>query len=651
MQKVIFCKIKPVINDFNEKKAQTLLFAAWELQKYLEYVLEGDFPVITTNTYKADDKNTIYLGVDLVDELEKADDPFLDDNILIDVENFNGIITGTNPRSVLIGVYRFLKEKGYVFLRPGKDGEVIPDAVNGDRVFVSEKASYRCRTICIEGTVYQENLMDTIDWIPKASMNGYMVQFTIPQAFFKKWYQVDSDYREGHEIAPEEVASMIKLLEKEIEKRDLQYHSIGHGWTSKAFGMESTTWESSDVELTDEQRSIMAQVKGKRGLWNGSPMLTHICLSNKEARDRTTEEVIKHLKIHNNVTHLHFWLADGNVCFCECDECQKMRVSDYYVKMLNELDEKLTAANMDTKIVFCIGYCTLWPPLQEKIKNPDRFILMFAPITRKFSEPLKKEENTKMAEYELNNYSLFPKSGPENMEYLSNWQKVFEGDCVDFDYHFVWDQYKEFSHHQHSRIVYEDMKNFKDLNLNGLISCQAQRSFTPTTLGMNVMARTLWNRDEKFEDIENETLFAEFGENYRKVIDYLGELSKYNCKEVVRGLEPLSNEKVAKDLEKAVEVLDGFEDEIKENIENAPCDRLKKAWEKLHFHNRLYRKMIECYRNYYHSDKEAMIKDVCDFAKKHEMKFRNDFDAVYFCWVFTYHIIKMGIDLVEGLLY
>ena len=185
----MFCKIKPVVKNINDKKTETILFAAWELQKYLGYVLDsGDFPVITANTYKEVDEHTIYIGIDLTEKLAKADDPTLDDNIYIDVENFNGVITGTNPRSVLIGVYRFLREKGYAFLHPGKHGEVIPNSINGDKVLVSEQATCRYRTMSIEGSVFQENLMDLIDWMPKVSMNGYFVQFTIPYVFFDRYY-------------------------------------------------------------------------------------------------------------------------------------------------------------------------------------------------------------------------------------------------------------------------------------------------------------------------------------------------------------------------------------------------------------------------------------------------------------------------------
>ena len=84
---------------------------------------------------------------------------------------------------------------------------------------------------------------------------------------------------------------------------------------------------------------------------------------------------------------MHFWLADGSNNHCECELCRDTRPSDFYVQMLNELDEMLTARGLKTRIVFLIYVDLLWPPEQEKIANPDRFILMFAPITRTYSEP------------------------------------------------------------------------------------------------------------------------------------------------------------------------------------------------------------------------------------------------------------------------
>lgn len=648
----MFCKIKPVVDNLNDKSAKTILFAAWELQKYLELVIKGDFPVIHTNKYVENDKDTIYLGVALTEKLEKADDKDLDDNIFIDIDNFNGVITGTNPRSVLIGVYRFLKEKGYKFIRPGKAGEIIPESIDGSKVFVSEKASNRYRGWTIEGSVYQENLMDTIDWIPKVGMNGYFVQFQIPYVFFDRYYQDSNgdikflgEHRKSHSISPDEVAAMIELLEIEIEKRDLQYHSMGHGWTNKVFGIDAISWEAYDGKVTEEQTKFMAQVDGKRGLHSNTPMCTQLCLSNAVVRDKLTDVIIDHLESHKNITHLHFWLADGAQNYCECDECKKLRPSDWYVMTLNELDEKLTAKGMDTRIVFIVWSEVFWVPIKERLNNPSRFVLCLAPITRTFSAPLDRDENVKTLEYNLNNQDQ-PKSGPENIAYLDEWTSIYDGDCVNFDYYFTWDHYFEFSQYQLSDLIYKDFQNYKNLNLDGIISCQIQRAFIPTSLGMNVLARTLWNKETPYETIERETLSAEFGKDYKKVIDYLKEISEHNCAKVIRCEMYLSDDGVAEDLAKTAEILDGFEPEILAQIENENNPQIKDAWERLHFHNRLYRKMVEYYINYHNPDNEKLEKEIYDFAKKHEARFKDVFDAYYFCWTFQL-LIKQRLNRIE----
>ena len=49
----------------------------------------------------------------------------------IDVTDGKGRIAGSNPRSVLLGVYRFLEEAGCRWLRPGTDGDYVPKRALG----------------------------------------------------------------------------------------------------------------------------------------------------------------------------------------------------------------------------------------------------------------------------------------------------------------------------------------------------------------------------------------------------------------------------------------------------------------------------------------------------------------------------------------
>ena len=59
-------------------------------------------------------------------------DPSLDDAISIDLQNMKGQITGSNERSVLFAVYRLFVECGAVYVRPGRDGEIIPKMKSED---------------------------------------------------------------------------------------------------------------------------------------------------------------------------------------------------------------------------------------------------------------------------------------------------------------------------------------------------------------------------------------------------------------------------------------------------------------------------------------------------------------------------------------
>ena len=136
---------------------------------------------------------------------------------------------------------------------------------------------------------------------------------------------------------------------------------------------------------------------------------------------------------------MHFWLADGLNNHCECENCIKTTPSDLYVKMLNELDNCLSKKGFKTKIVFLIYFELLWPPQIERLQNEERFILMFAPITRTYSQVFSAEDVTgALPPFTRNNITL-AKSVEENLSFLSAWKKQFNGDSFDFDYHLYLD--------------------------------------------------------------------------------------------------------------------------------------------------------------------------------------------------------------------
>ena len=635
-------KIRPILRN-NPLADQTLRFAATELQRYLCYVSEDVFSIIPTNAYDPEETKAIYLGVDLCECLPEVEDPEFDDAICIRVANNAGFITGTNPRAVLIAVYRFLKEKGFVFLRPGKKGEIYPDTLDMQAVCVCEKASYRHRGICIEGTVYQKYLNDIIDWLPKAAMNSYFVQFELPRVFFDRWYQAETPYREKVHLTDEELRSILSMAEDEVEKRGLLYHAVGHGWTSLSFGINATSWDVWE-EPAEEYRDIIALVGGKRGLYNGIPMNTNLCYSQQKARDSITDCIVNYCKEHPNIQYLHFWLSDGRNNNCECENCRKQRVADHYVKMLNELDEKLSKEQLDTKIVFLVYTALLWRPLSEKIKNHSRFTLMFAPIHRSYSASIHATDEGTVLPYVLNDHT-FPVTVADNIAYLNEWHEVFDGDGFDFDYHFMWDHFKDFGQYKHAQVLYHDVRNLAGLKLNGLISCQLQRAFFPSCMSMNVMAQTLWNRDSDFDAMVNAALEAEFGPRYTAVLEYFKQLSEYGCPEAVRGEESLITEKCRKKLVTAIGIIDAFQRVVAEEI--AKDTARTGAWEKLQFFGELYAALLEFYLAFAKGNGIGDKSRIEELALKNEMRFKEEFDAIYFLRTLGMQIHRELVKMLE----
>ena len=166
-------------------------FAVLELTKYLKKM----DPELVVDVLKLDAineafKGIIWVGCDekLAAKLPTVQESTLDDGIAIAVKDNEGYITGVNERSVLLAAYRFLKELGCNWVRPGIEGERIPaKKIENVNVEVKEAASYRHRGVCIEGAVTYENVYDMIDFLPKVGMNEYYIQFWVPCSFFNRW--------------------------------------------------------------------------------------------------------------------------------------------------------------------------------------------------------------------------------------------------------------------------------------------------------------------------------------------------------------------------------------------------------------------------------------------------------------------------------
>lgn len=465
-------------------------------------------------------------------------DPDWDDAVSIRTEADGGYLAGSNERSILLAAYRYLTELGCRWVRPGKTGEYLPDLGEAlPAVTVMEQASYRHRGVCIEGAVSWEHVRDMVDWLPKLGYNAYFIQFREAYNFFQRWYEHEGNptYPQ-REFTVEEAQDLTTRLRAEITRRGLMLHLVGHGWTCEPFGIPGPGWFPHAGPLPKDAIQYLAEINGKRELWGEIALNTNLCYGNPQTRQIVTDAIVEYAQENPDVDIIHFWLADGSNNQCECPLCRDERPSDLYVTMLNELDEKLTAANLETRIVFLAYVDLLWPPQRQRIQNPDRFLLMFAPITRSYSKAFTEvsPEGVKLPPYKRNRLH-FPADPAVNLAFLKGWQKGFDGDGFDFDYHFMWDHFKDPGQFALAEVLHKDIRGLQDIGLNGFMSCQVQRVFFPTGLGMTVLGRTLWNRKLSLDAIAKDHLRASFGEGGEFVRKYLQRLSKLFHARVIRG--------------------------------------------------------------------------------------------------------------------
>lgn len=574
-------------------KDRTVNFAVSEAVRYLKR-MDGELivDIRTYDRYDPSRQGLLWIGRDpsLDRRLPDVPDAALDDAVLIDVVSSSGVITGTNNRSVLLAVYRFLTELGCAWVRPGQDGEIIPAWLpESAEIHICERASYRHRAVCIEGAVNYEHVFNMIEWLPRVGMNGYFFQFWIPHEFFKRWYEhKNNPTLPKAEITPDDTLHIYQKLVEDIEERSLLYHATGHGWTSGPFGFSSADWGAVDGQISEALRKPLAMLNGKRDLFHGVPLNTNLCYSSGFVQETVTDAITAYCLEHPGIHYLHFWLADGSNNQCECEDCSKKRPSDFYVDILNRLDEKLTAKKVDAKIVFLVYVDLLWAPETSRLINQDRFTLMFAPITRSYSASFGEidlGEVPVLPEYERNKLK-WPKNVRENVARLNDWQKNFRGDSFDFDYHLMWDHYKDLGYHACAKILFEDMRHLDRIGLNGMVSCQIQRVAFPTALPLFMMAKALWNKNADF-DRETERYYRHaFGENGQKARDYLSALSALVDPKFLRGEKPeWNNEAFAASCREALRLILEFRSVIRENLTASANENNNKSWFYLKVHS------------------------------------------------------------------
>lgn len=562
--------------------SETILFAGSELKYYLSKI--NNMISFSQDTAQKDEKcrKNIQLGLFPSSECSSEEDEYE-----IEISNLNGYIKGSNPRSVLLGVYQYLTLLGCRFLRPGKEYEWIPSIPHIEEIQISrrQKALYRHRGVCIEGADSPENILEFIDWLPKLGYNSFFLQFELPYAFLNLWYShKNNPLKQPEEFSLEKAAEISARIDRALRKRSLKHHRVGHGWTCSVLNQNTLGWVPSDTTLTEEQVSMTALIDDKRGFFQGIPINTNLCYSNPKVIDAFVEKVTSYAALHPEVDYLHVWLADASNNHCECALCKNHLPSDLYVHILNEIDRALTEKQLHTKIVFLIYEELLWAPAKEKFLHPDRFVMMFAPISRTFLHSYEiPEKFSEPVPYRRNQITL-PVNLEENLSFLAQWQKIFQGESFDYDYPLGRAHYGDMGYLHISRIIYEDIRRLSDLKLDGYMSCQELRCFLPNGLPNYIMGKCLLGTDSSFEELAGEYFQAAYGKNWASCFSYLSRLSSLcNC-DYFNGKGSRQNSAISEDMKHLEETARAFSSVCREQNPDVltPVQRL--FWKHLDYH-------------------------------------------------------------------
>jgi len=481
-------------------------------------------------------KPGIYLGTG--ESLRPALGPRLcksqhyDDEMLVRSKGQSVLVSGSNPRSVLFSAYRLLQELGARWPFPGKAGECLPRlkrlSLHGFRIY--EKPAYRHRGISDEGPVSLQHVLDFVAWMPKVCLNAFYMELKNFSFQWSGWYEhkYNPDYKPPDYYPSKEYPALVNTVVAALRQRGLMHHRVGHGWTAECLGVEAVGWVKSKKPVPADKRDLVALVKGKRDWWTGIPLNTELCYSNPRARRLLVDHVVEYALKHPEIDFLHFWLSDSTNNHCECPECVKTDPSDVYATLVKEIAGRLKRAGAKTRLVFLCYYNTYWPPVKERIgPEYDNVVFMFAPISRCYAHALADPRCTGDVPRRRppRNKIRAPHTNQGLFAFRKMWSKFADCDSFIYDYYLWIHPEGPHGHLPLAKVAWQDARDRKSLDLNGLVACHNLRNFYPTGLVQWAIAQGGWNPRRRFDDLLAEYLAAAFGPLARQVRAYLEGLS------------------------------------------------------------------------------------------------------------------------------
>ncbi|MGN1313495.1 MAG: DUF4838 domain-containing protein, partial [Lachnospiraceae bacterium] len=286
---------------------------------------------------------------------------------------------------------------------------------------------------------------------------------------------------------------------------------------------------------------------------------------------------------------------------------------------------------LDTKICFLLYHELLFPPVKSRIKNPGRYIMMFAPISRTFERSYQNvnlELDIPCIPGYVRNKMALPTTLEENISYLLSWQETFHGDAFVYDYPLGRAHYGDMGYMKISEIIYRDILSLERLNLNGYISCQELRVGFPHNFPSYVMGHTLWNKEISYEELKERYFSGLYGKYSGQTVEYLEEISALCSPDYFNAKGSRINKQISERYEQLEQITEEFGLILKKMKEDEEGN--KREVETLLYHRDYVLGMVKALRllsSGEWAEAQKSFADIMDRVRKKERYYQNLLDV------------------------
>lgn len=277
-------------------------FAASELKKYMKLAYNAEIHITGAETERHKGAVVLSICSSEAAEVEKNDE------FSITVEEGNLLISGSNKRSLLYGVYKFLDQYiGYKWVNP--EYQYIP-AEAPEIINICSKnytPDFPKRGLVLENSESLEYVVRIVDWMAKNNYNSIFFTFHL----WERYKQV---------------------LRGEIEKRGLMLTLGGH-----------------NIDLFLPAGKYFSSNPEWFSLYNGERMDTQPCFSSEAGTDTIIGSILEYCKSEAIINTICIWPND-NLYTCKCEKCVQSGFINTYIKFLEKLKKHVTKECMKINI-------------------------------------------------------------------------------------------------------------------------------------------------------------------------------------------------------------------------------------------------------------------------------------------------------------